>query len=1301
MKKQLTIPTFLFLIGILSLSATAPVGDTIWLYSNHTDSYVTVDAGDGYRLEAKEISSVSTPEQFAVEEAGNGNILLKALLNNNYVRTDTNDVNKIKANTTSTIDNLAHFQWIDLGDGKIQLKCTGNDQTVSPGGAQQVLRANTTSSDPASEFTWGIVDNVVLPVDPDPRPRIADTKYSDFDVPVITINAVTDFEADNTGQSDATGAIQAALDAAEAQWAGIVYLPEGEYLLKSTLDVPENVTLRGDWKRPTDEDRTVAGTILLIDHGAGTSGASTDGASVGLLLRAQAGIRDLNIYYPEQTLDNPSNPVPFPYAIDAVGSFGTVRNVTLVNAYEGINEETAGFPTSISVYGAPIRLGIYTTGTLATPRYQNINFMPEYWSESGLGSVSYDNVKTAMRAVDGMGFLVGSGGGGAAYMGLRLKGYDIGLKTFKGQSPRLFEVNISDCRIGLHYPEAKAHGWVISKGRIEAEEVCFRADGNSQFVALNNITFNSDGPNAVEVKSGTVTIQNCTFERWGDGHAVHADKEGTVEISVSAVGCDFLQAGKHVYLADDVHKACVAGNTPKESALEVDNNSTSAEHNIVIDKTLDHEFVKMDPVVPMEEILKIQRQVPRPPAGTTHIFNVYDYGVNAKGEVDDTDSIQKALDDAGALASPSAGCVVYVPHGVYRINGHLNVPSHVELRGCHDGGLNEQARAILALFPGKDNPSGPPTIKLQAESGIRGFGIMRPEQKWNSDESSPDYYMTLHEYPAAIEGTDHNWAYDLVLANTYDGVDFSLGGGHRTDFVFGATLHQLIKISGDGAMSEVLNTQTKTSSWRTMSSKNDYPPFQASGFADNMPSTVGIAGGIGDMGTGVVFEGDGTFRAMGHFINQSGDGLYIINGSPTINMYVCGGEGAGIGFITNSDDDAAMNVEVVGNSYHTYREYTSHKTSAGDSLHFINCKQYGAGAPTHIFEGDGHFVLQQSYRGAINEGFLILKDNATGYVEGGFMDGRQDYTIRAYDNSQAKICGTLSVRNEYFFHSDDENRICVISVCPDDIKGISGSGGGFCAAAPVAGFTSDNQSIVVGNSVNFSDVSTSNPTSWSWVFEGGTPATSTEENPVVKYDTPGTYDVSLVAANLYGSDTIFKANYIVVTVPAPVADFTSDNQSIVVGDTVNFNDVSTNNPTSWAWLFEGGTPATSAEQNPKVKYETAGTYQVRLIASNEGGSDTITKADFITVNPATSTAPQGNKTGNTVHIYPNPARDYVYIEANQIKKVKVYSINGVLLLEKSNVVNFLNVSHLRSGSYILEVTTGNDFVTRRILNITM
>lgn len=62
-------------------------------------------------------------------------------------------------------------------------------------------------------------------------------------------------------------------------------------------------------------------------------------------------------------------------------------------------------------------------------------------------------------------------------------------------------------------------------------------------------------------------------------------------------------------------------------------------------------------------------------------------------------------------------------------------------------------------------------------------------------------------------------------------------------------------------------------------------------------------------------------------------------------------------------------------------------------------------------------------------------------------------------------------------------------------------------------------------------MSINNPTGWSWEFEGGTPATSTEQNPSVVYNTPGTYKVKLTASNTYGSDVEEKLAYITVTLP--------------------------------------------------------------------------------------------------------------------------------------------------------------------------
>jgi len=170
---------------------------------------------------------------------------------------------------------------------------------------------------------------------------------------------------------------------------------------------------------------------------------------------------------------------------------------------------------------------------------------------------------------------------------------------------------------------------------------------------------------------------------------------------------------------------------------------------------------------------------------------------------------------------------------------------------------------------------------------------------------------------------------------------------------------------------------------------------------------------------------------------------------------------------------------------------------------------------------------------------------------------------------------------------------------------------------PVADFSADNTTITEGDSVNFTDLSTNNPDTWAWTFAGGTPGTSTQQNPTVTYYTAGTYTVTLTASNSCGSDTETKVGYITVEPPCQptVADFSASATTIYEGDSVNFTDLSTNNPYAWDWTFAGGTPSTSTQQNPTVTYYTAGTYAVTLTATNACGSDTETKVDYITVLP--------------------------------------------------------------------------------------
>ncbi|MBL4657416.1 MAG: choice-of-anchor J domain-containing protein [Flavobacteriales bacterium] len=90
-------------------------------------------------------------------------------------------------------------------------------------------------------------------------------------------------------------------------------------------------------------------------------------------------------------------------------------------------------------------------------------------------------------------------------------------------------------------------------------------------------------------------------------------------------------------------------------------------------------------------------------------------------------------------------------------------------------------------------------------------------------------------------------------------------------------------------------------------------------------------------------------------------------------------------------------------------------------------------------------------------------------------------------------------------------------------------------APPVADFTSNTTTVVVGGNVNFTDLTTGLPDTWSWSFTGGTPNTSSVKNPSsIVYSTIGTYDVTLTATNSLGTNSITKTAYIdVIAVPPP------------------------------------------------------------------------------------------------------------------------------------------------------------------------
>ncbi|MDD5189322.1 MAG: PKD domain-containing protein, partial [Methanoregula sp.] len=153
--------------------------------------------------------------------------------------------------------------------------------------------------------------------------------------------------------------------------------------------------------------------------------------------------------------------------------------------------------------------------------------------------------------------------------------------------------------------------------------------------------------------------------------------------------------------------------------------------------------------------------------------------------------------------------------------------------------------------------------------------------------------------------------------------------------------------------------------------------------------------------------------------------------------------------------------------------------------------------------------------------------------------------------------------------------------------------------------------------VKFTDNSTNNPSGWIWnatnVTGNNIPFTfSLSQNPLVIFN-KGNFSISLMANNSGGSNLSTQITFINVSEPVPLPNFTAIPTSGTEPLTVTFTDTSTNSPTQWLWNFGDCSLVNATVQHPVHTYANAGIYNVSLNASNDGGSNTTTRYNFITV----------------------------------------------------------------------------------------
>jgi PKD repeat protein len=179
--------------------------------------------------------------------------------------------------------------------------------------------------------------------------------------------------------------------------------------------------------------------------------------------------------------------------------------------------------------------------------------------------------------------------------------------------------------------------------------------------------------------------------------------------------------------------------------------------------------------------------------------------------------------------------------------------------------------------------------------------------------------------------------------------------------------------------------------------------------------------------------------------------------------------------------------------------------------------------------------------------------------------------------------------------------------------------GTVAAPMPEASFTASSSTVCAGSSVTFTNTST-NATSYSWSFTGGTPATSTATNPTVTYSSPGIYTVSLTATNSTGSDTETITDMITVTGPPAAPGSITGLNTVCANQTgVTYTVSSVSGASSYTWSVPSGATITSGQGTTSVtvNYGTSGG-NITVTASNSCGTSSASSL-AVTVNPLPAT----------------------------------------------------------------------------------
>ena len=160
---------------------------------------------------------------------------------------------------------------------------------------------------------------------------------------------------------------------------------------------------------------------------------------------------------------------------------------------------------------------------------------------------------------------------------------------------------------------------------------------------------------------------------------------------------------------------------------------------------------------------------------------------------------------------------------------------------------------------------------------------------------------------------------------------------------------------------------------------------------------------------------------------------------------------------------------------------------------------------------------------------------------------------------------------------------------------------------PTASFVVDNDSVCTGSTVQFTSTSAGYFLQYNWSFPGGTPSTSTLQNPTVQYNSNGIFNVQLTVTNVLGSDAELINNFITVFNTVPIAPVVPTGPAVLCsGQSATYTIAPVPGAVSYLWSI---TPAAAGALTPNGTSAIfnsssifAGAYSISVIATGQCGN---------------------------------------------------------------------------------------------------